>query len=243
MTDADDDKPSAPLAPDGGPWRNFYGRRHGKQLRPRQRWLLETRLPELTPRGIERSHNPERRPVDLHQLLPGKQDIWLEVGFGGGEHLLAQAQRYPEVGFIGCEPFVNGMAMLLSAMAERPIGNLRLYQGDARILFEVLPAACLGRVFVLYPDPWPKKRHVGRRFVGRENLDWLARLMKPGAALRLASDIPAYIEHSREVVVAHPAFEIAADTPKPWADWPGTRYEAKALREGRVPHYLTIARR
>jgi tRNA (guanine-N7-)-methyltransferase len=243
MTGADDDTPPAPMAPDGGPWRNFYGRRHGKPLRARQRHLLETWLPELTPPGIERAANPQRRPLEPERLFPGKSDLWLEVGFGGGEHLLAQARRHPEIGFIGCEPFVNGMAMLLSAMADRPIDNLRLYQGDARLLFEVLPEACLGRVFVLYPDPWPKKRHVGRRFIGPENLDWLSRLMKPGAMLRLASDIPAYIEHSRDAVLAHAGFRIIADTREPWADWVSTRYEAKALREGRTPRYVTIERR
>jgi tRNA (guanine-N7-)-methyltransferase len=114
--------------------------------------------------------------------------------------------------------------------------------GDARLLFEVLPPGCLDRVFVLYPDPWPKARHAGRRFIGAENLDALARLMKPGALLRLASDIPAYIEHAREAVAAHLAFAVVADSAEPWADWPGTRYEAKAVREGRAPRYVTIER-
>lgn len=238
----DEAQASGPLAPDGGPWRNFYGRRRGKTLRPRQRLLLETRLPGLTPKGIARAENPQRTPIDPATLVPESRALWLEVGFGGGEHLLAQALANPDIAFLGCEPFINGVAMLLSAMDARPASNIRLHAGDVRFLFEVLPPACLDRVFVLYPDPWPKARHAGRRFIGPDNLDTLARLMRPGAVLRLASDIEAYIEHSLEAVASHPAFAVIGDSDTPWADWPGTRYEAKALREGRRPRYVTLQR-
>lgn len=243
MPDPDaDDQQLAPGAPDGGRWLNFYGRRHGKAMRPGQQHLLKTRLPALTPAGIGRDENPRRAPLDPGVLFPGKRAVCLEIGFGGGEHLFAQATANPDIGFIGCEPFVNGVAMLLSAMERRPVDNIRLHAGDVRLLFEVLPPACLDRVFVLYPDPWPKARHTGRRFIGRDNLDNLAQLMCPGADLRLATDIPAYVEHSREIVASHPAFAIVDESAVPWPDWPGTRYEAKALRAGRVPHYVTIGR-
>lgn len=241
---------AAPRAPDGGPWRNFYGRRRGKPLRARQRRLLETLLPRLVVPQVAPDENPGRRPIVPAALFPGRRALWLEIGFGGGEHLLAQAAANPDVGLIGCEPFVNGVAMLLSALDDRGLDriadNIRLHPGDVRFLFDVLPEACLDRAFLLYPDPWPKARHAGRRFVGPENLDSLARLMRPGAALRLATDIPAYVEHAVAQLAPRGDFALAhadpADWARPWPDWPGTRYEAKALREGRRPHYLTILR-
>lgn len=241
-----DDRPGAATAPDGGPWRNFYGRRHGKALRARQRTLLETRLEALAPPGIDRATNPARDPIDLAALFPGARAVWLEIGFGGGEHLLAQAAANPDVGLIGCEPFINGVAMFLSALDGHDSGNVRVHAGDVRFLFEVLPPACLDRVFLNYPDPWPKTRHRDRRFFGPANLDSLARLMRPGADLRLATDIPDYVRHA--VKQAAPRRDIVLENPDPaswgtpWADWPGTRYEAKALREGRRPHYLTFRR-
>ena len=232
--------------PDGAPWRNFHGRRHGKTLRARQARLLEDLLPRLALPGVGWDENPDRAPLDPSRLFPGARDLWLEIGFGGGEHLAHQARANPDVGLIGAEPFVNGVAMLLATLDEDPAPNLRLHMGDARDLLDVLPAGSVGRVFVLYPDPWPKTRHVERRFIGPDNLTALARVMRPGAVLRLATDIDVYVAHALAAVRAHPAFATVAGGPedrrRPWPDWPGTRYEAKALREGRRPTYLTFER-
>jgi len=233
---------------DGGPpRRNFHGRRHGKRLRPGQRALLETRLDALAPEGVSRAENPGRRPVDPAAFFRDARELWLEIGFGGGEHMIHQARENPDVGIVGCDPYINGVAKLLSAIEGAEVANLRIHAGDARELMDVLPEGSVGRVFLLYPDPWPKKRHHKRRFVNAENLDQLARVMRPGADLRLATDIADYARHSLEHVRAHPGFswtaERAADWRRPWADWPGTRYEAKAIREGRTPIYLTFRRR
>lgn len=231
---------------DGAPWRNFYGRRHGKKLRPGQERLLAERLADLSPGPVGWDKNPERQELDLSALFPKARDIWLEIGFGGGEHLIATAKATPDVGIIGCEPFINGVAMLLSAIERAGATNLAVHPGDARDLLDVLPVGSIGRVYLLYPDPWPKKRHWKRRFVNHPNLDQLARALRPGAELRLATDIPDYVRHSLEIVARHAAFEWTAEGPEdwraPWSGWPGTRYEAKALREGRRPHYVTFRR-
>ncbi|MEM1315931.1 MAG: tRNA (guanine(46)-N(7))-methyltransferase TrmB [Pseudomonadota bacterium] len=237
-----------PLEPrdDGAPWRNFHGRRHGKKLRQGQADHLRDTLPRVCVPGVAWSENPERAPIDLDALFGGPREVWLEIGFGGGEHLLAQALANPDVGLIGAEPFVNGVAVHLAAMERAGAGNIRLHAGDARDLLEVLPEASVARAFVLYPDPWPKTRHHKRRFINPDNLDALARVLKPGAHLRVASDIPDYIRHALEA--AHPRDDFAwtaerpADWRQAWPDWPGTRYEAKALREGRTPGYLTFQR-
>ena len=184
---------------------------------------------------------------DLAALFGGRSEIWLEIGFGGGEHLARQASDYPDVGMIGCEHYIDGVAKLLSAIDAERLGNVRVHPHDARDVMDALPDGCLARVFLLYPDPWPKTRHHKRRFMCTENLDALARLMRPGAELRVASDIPDYIRHSLQFALSHPAFdwaaECSADWLQPWPDWPGTRYEAKALSEGRRPAYLTFRRR
>jgi len=232
---------------DGAPWRNFYGRRHGKKLRPGQKELLDTRLAELAPAGVGWDENPERRPMDLVTLFPQAREVWLEIGFGGGEHMIAQAAANPHVGLIGCEPFVNGVAMLLSAIERAGVENLRVHAGDARDLMDVLPEGSVGRAFLNYPDPWPKKRHWKRRFVNPPQLDQLARVMAPGAEFRVATDIEDYVRHTLEQMARDPRFEWTARGPRDWREppegWPGTRYEAKALREGRRPHYLTFVRR
>lgn len=233
------------------PWRNFYGRRHGKRMSDHQQDLLETRLEALAPAGVGWAENPGRTPLDPAALVPGAEDLWLEIGFGGGEHMIATAEAHPEIGLIGCEPYVNGVAKLLSAIERahggQGLANLRLHAGDARDLMDVLPAGAIGRVYLLYPDPWPKTRHVKRRFLREENLDLLARAMAPGAELRVASDIDDYIKTSLIAVRRHPDFEWMAtradDWRKPWDGWIRTRYEQKALREGRTPTYLRIRRR
>ena len=228
---------------DHAPWRNFYGRRHGKGLRPSQKAYLDEDLAALSPGPVDWDANPDRVPLDLAALFPGKK-VWLEIGFGGGEHLVHQAAANPDVGFIGCEPYINGVAMLLGKIRAANVSNLRIYPGDARDLFDVIPDGALDRVFLLYPDPWPKKRHHRRRFVTPEHLDPLARKMADGSTLRVATDIEDYVRQTLEQVAMRPDFDWlatgAADWREPWDDWLSTRYEQKALREGRRPHYLTF---
>jgi tRNA (guanine-N7-)-methyltransferase len=226
------------------PWRNFYGRRHGKKLRAGQAALVEHRLAELGPPGIGRDENPERRPLDLAALY-GKP-VWLEIGFGGGEHMLAQASANPHVQIIGADPFINGVAKLLAAIEGSGVRNVAVTNRDARDVMDVLPSGSITRVFLLYPDPWPKPRHHKRRFVNPPQLDQLARVLAPGAALRIATDIEDYVRHTLEQMTRDRRFAWTAERPcdwrEPWPDWPGTRYEAKALRDGRRPHYLTFLR-
>ena len=222
--------------------RNFYGRVHGKTLRQSQKTYLDEDLARLSLQGVTLEENPDRRPIDLARFQ-GKP-LWLEVGFGGGEHLVHMAARYPQVEIIGCEPFVNGIAMLLGKIRQAGVQNLSLHPGDVRDLFDVLPDGCLSKVFLNYPDPWTKARHHRRRFVTPEYLAPLARRMAAGAELRVATDIPDYVRQTLEEVP--PAgFDLIRQTGlgAAWDDWLSTRYEQKALREGREPHYLTFIRR
>ena len=224
----------------------FYGRRAGKTLKPAQAGALERHWPRL---GLDLSGPP---PADLGHLfdLPrgtAPESIALEIGFGGGEHLMHRARRRPETGHIGVEPFRNGMAKLVSAWDAEPLPNIRLHDDDATALLDWLPRGSLDHVDILYPDPWRKPRHHKRRFVGSANLDRLARVLKPGGTLHFASDWPDYVNWTLAHVAAHDAFEWQAtgraDWETPYEDWPGTRYEAKAIREGRVPAYLRFTRR
>lgn len=228
--------------PSGAPWRNFYGRLKGKGLRPSQQAYLNEDLARLSPGPVDWEANPEREPIDLEALFPGR-DVWLEIGFGGGEHMVHQAAQNPDVGLIGCEPYINGVAMLLGKIRKAGCTNIRIHPGDVRDLFDVLPDNSIARAFLLYPDPWPKKRHHRRRFVTPEHLDPLARVLRPGAIFRVATDIPDYVRQTLQEVPSH-GFEWLAQSPRdwrePWPDWLPTRYEQKALREGRRPHYLTF---
>jgi len=277
--------------------RGFFGRRHGKKLRPNQQDLLQTLLPHLR---LDLSKPPLE---DLRQLFAMPvEDIRLEIGFGGGEHLLHHMQLLPQTGFIGVEPFVNGMAKLLDKKCGKnkelerltepsevkialehfqqkwvpvlrgkmrenkelerltppsevktaleadttPAHNLRLYDDDAVSLLDWLPASSLAGVDLFYPDPWPKKRHWKRRFVNEANLDRIARVLRVGGVFRFASDIDSYVDWTLTHCHAHPAFANMSDNPDDWRipypDWPSTRYEQKALREGRHPTYLTFHR-
>ncbi len=225
--------------------RHVYGRRRGKRLRAHQAGLVENHLPEISiPLPDETA--PPLDPATL--FSPAKTEIWLEIGFGGGEHLIHQAATHPEVGILGCEPFINGVAKLVAEIEDRHLDNIRLHADDARQLLEGLKPETLARVFILYPDPWPKLRHNKRRFINQETLGFLAAALKPGGELRFASDIPDYIvwtlahiaefnEKSSQRLVP-----VARDTALPYAGWPGTRYEDKALKAGRVPAYLAFQR-
>lgn len=230
--------------PDSAPWRNFYGRRHGKTLRDSQREYLDADLAALSPGAVEWRENPDRTPLDLQVLFGGKP-VWLEIGFGGGEHMVHQAAQNPDIRLIGCEPFINGVAMLLGKIRKAGVTNVAVHPGDARDLFDVLPDGSISKAFLLYPDPWPKKKHHRRRFVTAEHLAPLARVMAPAAELRIATDIADYVRQTLEEVPRH-GFSWLAERPddwrKPWDDWLSTRYEQKALRDGRTPHYLTFRR-
>jgi tRNA (guanine-N7-)-methyltransferase len=251
--------------------RLLYGRRKGPKLSTHQEQLLETLLPKLR-LNLQSGADP----TSYFSASEGNKisDVWLEIGFGAGEHLLWQAEHYPDVGLIGAEPYISGIAKLLSKLPLSTIGgegqgegvvpssqcsqivsgpphpvgtlplppplplrgrgeNIRIHDGDARDILEALPDACLGRVFILFPDPWPKARHHKRRFVQTNMLDVLARVMKPGAELRFASDDAEYADWTLERVIAHPAYEWMATRVQDWKtrppDWPETRYEAKAL--------------
>lgn len=219
----------------------FFGRRRGKPLTDAQADRMETLLPE---RRLDLSRPA---PGDLRQLFPRPvEGIRLEIGFGGGEHLVHRAGEAPDTGFIGVEPFVNGMAKLVRAIDENSLDNIRLYDDDATRVLDWLPEASIDHIDLLYPDPWPKPRHFKRRFVSKPNLDRFARVLKPGGRFCFASDIDTYVNWTLAHCHAHPAFEWQAEAPADWktayAGWPGTRYEAKALREGRTPAYLRFQR-
>lgn len=226
----------------------IYGRAKGKPLSARQQGLMDTLLPRL---AVPVAETPAGSldPASLFAAPDGGpvRAVELEVGFGGAEHLLARAQAHPGTGFIGCEPFINGVAKALVGIAEQNLENIRLHHGDARDVLDVLAPASLDAVHVLYPDPWPKSRHHKRRFIGPDTLASLARVIRPGGLLRVASDIPDYIRWTLEQVARDGAFRWTARRPSDWrtppAGWPGTRYEAKALREGRTPCYLDFRRR
>jgi len=219
----------------------FFGRRRGKTIRPQQAAALESGF------STYRLDLTAQPPADLRDLFAAEVSaVQLEIGFGGGEHLLHRATAAPTTGFVGVEPFVNGMAKMMMAVREKPLANLQVYDDDATRLLDWLPQASLDGIDLLYPDPWPKKKHWKRRFVSPLNLGRFARVMKPGAKFRFASDIDTYVNWTLLHCRAHGAFtwqaQEAADWHRPYDGWPGTRYEAKAIREGRRPAYLTFVR-
>lgn len=220
----------------------FYGRRRGRPLRDRHRTLTETLLPQL--RINLPAHGGTLDPATLFNRECAA--IWLEIGFGGGEHLAAQAAAHPDVGLIGAEVFLNGIAKLLAAVDDGGLRNVRLWPEDARLLLDALPDASIDRLFLLFPDPWPKTRHEDRRFLVPENLLRLARVLKDGGEFRLASDHPVYQRWMLQQMDRAADFRLTRNAPDTWpvrpADWPETRYEAKARREGRTPFFLIYER-
>ena len=221
--------------------RVLYGRRRGRPLRAGQKGLVGGMLPNLA------ISLPASGELDLSSIFADPtRPVWLEIGFGGGEHLAALAERHPDIGFIGCEVFENGVAKLLREVERRGLANIRLFIDDARLLIAALPAAAVERVFILFPDPWPKQRHHKRRIVSRDTLGQLARIMTDGGELRLATDDPGYFSSMLECVTDHPAFSWLARRPGDWRErptnWPPTRYEEKARAANRAPAYLQARR-
>jgi len=220
----------------------FFGRRKGHALRARQARLLETLLPRLA------LNLAAPMPADLALLFPNQVDsVRLEIGFGGGEHIIAQAEQHPRAGFIGVEPFVNGMAKALAAIELKKLSNIRLHFDDASSLLDWLPAASLACVDLIYPDPWPKRRHWKRRFIQDESVTQIARVLQPGGELRFATDVPDYATWTLRHLIQSADFAWTAERAEDWRRaWPGfsaTRYEAKARRQGRTPCYLIFRRK
>lgn len=232
---------SRPETPGGEQRRGFFGRRKGHRLRPAQQRLMERLLPQL---ALDLS---EPAPAALGLLFPEQvREVRLEIGFGGGEHLIAQAAEHPQTGFIGCEPFVNGVAKALAQISALSLRNVRLHHGDAIGLLAWLPSSAIADLDLLYPDPWPKRRHWKRRFVQEATIAEIARILRPNARFRFASDSADYAAWTLARMLRSPLFvweaERADDWRKPWPGFHRTRYEAKALREGRTPCYLVFRR-
>ena len=216
--------------------RAFFGRRKGHALKPRQAALFDTLLPRI---AVETT---KPTPIELRRLFADADEVRLEIGFGGAEHLIAQAKANPRAGFIASDGFVNAMAKALAAIDADTLDNIRLHNGDASDLLAWLPNAGLTRIDLLYPDPWPKRRHWKRRFIQAQSLRQLARILKSGGGLRFATDIAGYAAYALARVLRSQDFEWTAeradDWRQPWPDFAGTRYEAKAKREGRAPAYF-----
>ncbi len=229
--------PDADKSPDSRFLRSF-GRRHGKTLRAQRKGLLKEKLPAVT-LDLERTVQ--------EQFAPTTRTFWLEIGFGGGEHLVAQARAHRDVGLIGCEPYIDGVAKLLAQADEGELDNVRIHADDARQIFPAIPKAALERIFVLFPDPWPKVRHHKRRIIQDRVLDDFARMLADGGELRFASDHMGYVRWTLAHVMRHGDFEWIAQRPTDWrappADWVRTRYEQKALKRGDACVYLRFRRK
>jgi tRNA (guanine-N7-)-methyltransferase len=218
--------------------RRLYGRRTGHTLRAGQAALVETRLPALcVPAG----------PLDSARLFGDDRPLWLEIGFGRGEHMAAQAAANRQIGIIGAEPFLDGVVGALLEIEHAGLTNIRLHNGDALDVIDRLPDACLDKVFLLHPDPWPKFRHAKRRFVNPGPLAMVARVLKPGGELRIGTDHPVYCRWALAQMRSSPDFDWMAAQPADWQqradDWPQTRYEAKARRLGHEVWYFRYQRR
>jgi tRNA (guanine-N7-)-methyltransferase len=232
-----------PIAANGGDAepalvRRLYGRSSGKALRAGQERLLAEALPLF-------SISPEALAVGCAFATPPRE-VWLEIGFGAGEHLVEQAKANPDVGVVGCEPFLNGVVAALAGLKREQLSNVRLRRGDAQAIIEAAPDAFFSRVFMLYPDPWPKRRHHKRRVIGGGMIEALARVMRHGAELRFATDVDDYAGWTLTRFLTSPHFHWVATRAdnwrQPWPEWRPTRYEAKARSEGRGSVYLTFVR-
>lgn len=219
-----------------------FGRRQGHKLRPQRQALMRDLLPQI---GIDLE--TAANVIEPRALFaPGTKEVWLEIGFGAGEHLAWQAARNPDVGFIGCEPFLNGVAALLDQIAAQNLSNVRIFPDDARLLIARLASGGTNRLCLLFPDPWPKKRHNKRRIVSTENIARFADIMADGGEFRFATDHAEYGRWTLQRLLAEPRFRWLAERPGDWRerteDWPETRYESKAREAGRAPMYLRFER-
>lgn len=218
--------------------RRLYGRRQGHKLRAGQAALVEELLPRIDV--------PEAGPLDARILFGDDRPLELEIGFGAGEHLAWQAQARREHGFIGCEPFLNGVVGALAKIDAEGIGNVRIHMGDAIEVLERLPDASLSRVYLLHPDPWPKARHAKRRFMNHGPIGLIAAKLRPGGEFRFGTDHPVYLRWAMMVMGARGDFEWLAESPRDFlirpADWPETRYEAKARAQGHGVWYFRYRR-
>jgi tRNA (guanine-N7-)-methyltransferase len=220
----------------------FYGRRKGHALKPRQAAIFDSLLPRL---ALDLTRPA---PSSLATLFPHAPElITLEIGFGGGEHMITQAEQRPDIGIIGAEPFLNGMAKALAGIAARNLVNVRLHFGDAVPLLDWLPPCSITRLDLIYPDPWPKRRHWKRRFVQAQTVAAIARILRPGGEFRFVSDWPDYVAWTLARLMRSAHFDWTAERANDWrTPWPGftaTRYENKARQQGRVPSYLIFRRR
>jgi tRNA (guanine-N7-)-methyltransferase len=214
---------------------SFYGRRKGRPLRAGQREAIESVLPRL------RIDVSKEAPAALSALFDVPvSEVRLEIGFGGGEHLLDAARSNPGVGFIGVEPFEHGLAKAVTAVSREGLRNVRVYDQDAVHVLDWLPEKSIARIDLLFPDPWPKKRHWKRRFVKADNLTRIAHMLTEGGEFRFATDVESYSEWTRDQVAKHGGLALIDESAEPWSDWPGTRYEAKAARAGRGARYFTF---
>jgi tRNA (guanine-N7-)-methyltransferase len=230
-----------------------FGRRRGRKASPRQAALLRDVLPRVAVDLSAPCPAPSGRLPATTWKSPcrageseGANEKWLEIGFGGAEHLVWQARHNPAVTLIGCEPFEDGVVKVLDVIDHDKLANIRVHMGDARDVLRWLPDGAIARAFILFPDPWPKRKHQKRRLVNPQTLALLARVLKPGAELRFGTDIGDYARSALEAFASEPRFTWLAERPSDWrirpADWPETRYEAKAAREGRVRYYFRFQR-
>lgn len=223
------------------PRMRWFGRRMGAKFSKGDERLINEFLPSLE---VTQEYLNEESIFDLNSLFPKNPqgDLWLEIGFGGGEHLIQQAKNNPDVNFIGCEPFLTGVASLLRQIEEYDLKNIRIFADDARILMDCLPSRSLSRIYVLFADPWPKKRHQRRRFIKHENLDLMAQLLTRKGKLYFASDHADYIPWAVGQIVSHPLFQWCAEKPEDWLNAPKdhapTRYQQKAVEQGDICRFI-----
>jgi len=229
------------------PLRTLYGRRRGKPLRLGRRAALDSLLPALQVNPADHGAGALDPRVLFQATAGGVRGVWLEIGFGAGEHLAAMARAYPDIGFIGCEPFINGVARLLVEIEQGGLDNIRIVVDDAGLLLDCLTAGSIGRSFLLFPDPWPKRRHNKRRFVGARNITAMARVLTDGALWRMATDHRDYCRWMLDHMTTAADFDWLARRPGDWRlrpeDWPPTRYEGKGIAAGRPPVFLSFKRR
>ena len=224
-------------------WRNNYGRRKGKALRGSQKTYMAS-LQKYQPVGIELAENPSRKKINL---FTNSNPVWLEIGFGSGEHLFHQAIENPEINIVGCEPYINGVATLLGKLQKNNLKNVLIYPGDVRDLMDVLPNSIFEKVFLLYPDPWPKTKHHKRRFVSPEFLDPLIPLIKENGNILIATDVGDYVRQALLNLISYETLDWVAVSPndwrEPWKGWWSTRYEQKAIAAGRRSYYLIFQKK